>query len=544
MHRRFLLSIFCFMVTSVSAQQLSNRFTEQPDSIATHKVVLDNQNKLVSWISPQPSLAYARMLQLRWNFIKTRVPMSPGPAPRSNFPQYYFYCSYIVKDGVIQPQPDNWMNDIAERMPNWFESARLYYAFSGDDSVMSIVRKLANYNLEHGTTPASFDWPNFPYTTTNAGDTEFKGFSNHKRFVLHEVQVDHAGDMGLTYFRLYQFTGEEKYRTAAINIANTLAKKARTGTATQSVWPYRVVTDSGRVTSEYGANWMGCYALLESLVHANLGNTAAYKSAMVKTRDFVLQFPMKTGYWTDGHTDTDVNSNTYKSNMSASNTKLYIFDHPEFTDNWKADIPRLMKWTEDYFVARTVPGEPSTQWGANIVGEQDDFLPKMDYQTARYAAECARWYAISGDESYKEKAYRSMNWVTYCNDENGLVFESPVSKNVLSWWSDCYGEGPRMVYHAFAAIPEWAPAGENHILYSAGILKNVSYQDQQLQYTAADSNGKEFLRLHFKPTFVSVKGKSIPLINNPAYGIRELGNGDYAVLISRKTAGKVIILAK
>jgi len=542
MKKSIIFIISCFTTAFLSAQTISTRYTEKPDSISTHKVVLDNQSKIISWITPQ-SKAYSLFLHQRWNFIKTSVPNSPGPAPRSSYPQYYFYCSYLVKDGKLQ-QPDTWMSDIGERVPNWFESARLYYAYTGDTTVMTIVKKLADYAIEHGTSPSTFTWPNFPYTTTNAGDLEFRGFSKHGKLVLHEIQVDHAGDMGLTYYRLYQYTGDEKYKTAAINVANTLAEKARNGSATQSVWPYRVVMNTGKVTSEYGANWFGCYTLLDNLVKAKMGNVSAYKSAMIKARDFLLQFPMKTGYWTDGHTDTEVNSNTYKSNMSASNAKLYMLDHPEFNAAWKTDMPKLIKWTEDNFVTRCAPGEPATQWGANLVGEQDIFLPKMDYQTARYAAECARWYAVSGDETYKEKAYRSLNWVTYCNDSNGLAFESPVSKGVLSWWSDCYGECPRMFYHAFAAIPEWAPNGENHILYSQGILKNVSYQDRKVQYTPADKTGTEFLRLAFKPTKITINGSKISLradLSKEGYTLKNLGNGDYAVKINRLRAGKVIV---
>ena len=438
----------------------------------SHKVVLDHQNKIIPWSVPTAN-AYDHFLHLRWDFIKTKVPNCPGPAPRSSYPLYYFYCSFSRdKNGSLEP--DGEMNDVGEKIPNWFESARLYYAYTGDAAVMTLARNLVDYTIDHGTSPSTFAWPNFPYTTTNAGDTEFRG-DTAQRLVLHEIQVDHAGDMGLTYYRLYLYTGDTKYRTAAIHVANTLASKARTGNATQSVWPYRVVMDTGKITAQFGANWIGCYTLLDSLIKANLGNVAAYQDARAKARDFILQNPMKTGYWTDGHTDTDVNSNTYKSNMSASNVTLYMLDHPEFNPDWMTDVPKLIKWTEDYFVFRCAPGEPATQWGANIVGEQDGFLVKMDYQTARYAAECARWFAVSGDAAYKEKAYRSLNWVTYCNDSSGQAFESPVSKDVPSWWSDCYGECPRMFYHAFAAVPEWAPPGENHILYSEGVLKDVSY---------------------------------------------------------------------
>ena len=183
-------------------------------------------------------------------------------------------------------------------------------------------------------------------------------------------------------------------------------------------------------------------------------------------------------------------------------------------------------------------------WGANIVGEQDTFLVKMDYQTARYAASCARWYAISGDESYKEKAYRSLNWVTYCNDSTGLAFESPVSKGIASWWSDCYGECPRMFYHAFAGVPEWAPPREDHILYSEGILRNVQYAEKQVRYTASSGNGTEYLRLSFKPARVTINGKEIgihDLLMPDSYLLRKLGNGDYAMTIKHSDPCDILI---
>jgi hypothetical protein len=507
----------------------------------THNVVLDEQNKIVPWYSPAEN-AYDHFLRMRWDYIKNRVPNAPGPDPRSRYPQYYFYCAFKVSNDSILP--DAWMNDIAEKIPNWFENARLYYAYTGDSSVMKLMKDFIDYTLEHGTSSPEFAWPNFPYTTTNAGDTVFRGFSNAGRLVLHEIQVDHAGEMGLTYYRMYLFTGEDKYLSAALNVADVLSKNAKTGNKDQSVWPYRVVMDSGRVTAPYGANWTGCYMLLESLIWDNLGNVESYRNARDRARDFILEYPMKTGYWTDGHSDTDVKSNTYKSNLSASNTTLCLFDYPDLDPDWKTNIPMLIKWTEDNFVFRTENDEPSTMWGANIVGEQDSFNFKMDYQTARYAAACARWYAVSGDESYKEKAYRSLNWVTYCNDSTGMAFESPVSKGILSWWSDCYGECPRMFYQAFAGVPEWAPPQENHILYSEGIIKNVQYNKRQVKYTAATGNGIEYLRLAFKPEKVTIDGEVISRsksLNPDSYMLKNLGKGDYALTIKHSKPCDVIL---
>ncbi len=553
-YQQILFIILVFNTTSTIFSQCRI----SPTSFCEHKVTLDNENKLLPWFTE--GNAYDHFLRIRWDFFKNKMPKAPGPSPRSNYPQFYFYAAFEEKEGKIVP--NLWMNDPGEKVNMIFESARLYYAYTGDSSVIKIAKDYMDYSLEHGLSPPDFVWPNFPYTAANAGEMDFKGFNSASRFELHEVQVDHAGELGYAYYRMYQFTDDKKYLHAAINVADVLAKNVRKGSAIRSVWPYRVIMDTGEITSEYGANWTGCYMLLDNLAKEGVGNVKAYERARDLARDFLLEFPLKTGYWTDGHTDTDINSNTYKSNLSASNFKLSVFDYPELDPNWKTDIPKLIEWTEENFVytsaamnsadylglkvenANGIPLEPSTLWGANIVGEQELFMPKMDYQTARYAAECARWYAASGDESYKEKAFRALNFVTYCNDEAGMAFESPFSSNIHTWWGDSYGECPRMVYQAFAGIPEWAPSGENHILYSEGILTNVYYSKNQVEYLAKNNTGKEFLRLSGRPTEITKNGTKLRLQENldkEGYTIKSLGSGDYAVSINRASKGKVII---
>ncbi|MCW3118168.1 MAG: hypothetical protein JWM28_2250, partial [Chitinophagaceae bacterium] len=317
-----------------------------PDSIGIHKVQLDENAKLVSWLGT-PDVAYDRFLRQRWNFVKTKAPLSPGPYPRNLYPQYYFYCAF-----ENDLRPSTWMNDVGEKLPNWFESARLYYAYTGDKEVMSIVTKMADYYLLHGTSDSGFAWPGFPYTTTNAGDTLFRGFTSAKIMEPHEIQVDHAGDMGNTYYRLFLFTGNKKYKDAAIHIADVLAEKVMDGNEKHSPWPYRVVMSHGKITAPYGANWAGCYMLLYNLATAPTKNAKAYRRAYQKIQQFITAYPMKTGYWTDGHSDTDVKSNTYKSNLSASNINLLLFDYPLFDADWKISAPALIKWTEDNFINR------------------------------------------------------------------------------------------------------------------------------------------------------------------------------------------------
>jgi hypothetical protein len=55
---------------------------------------------------------------------------------------------------------------------------------------------------------------------------------------------------------MYLYSGDASYLSATLNVANKLGRDVRTGSSTQSVWPDRVLMDSGKITSEYGAHWV------------------------------------------------------------------------------------------------------------------------------------------------------------------------------------------------------------------------------------------------------------------------------------------------
>ena len=99
---------------------------------------------------------------------------------------------------------------------------------------------------------------------------------------------------------------------------------------------------------------------------------------------------------------------------------------------------------------------PPVYYGAYVVSEQFAYKQKMGYQTSRQAAEYAAWYAVTGDEALKDRAYRGFNYSTYMMKDNGEASDGPTD-NVGYWWSDVYGEGPRMFFYGFMAVPEWAP---------------------------------------------------------------------------------------
>jgi hypothetical protein len=193
---------------------------------------------------------------------------------------------------------------------------------------------------------------------------------------------------------------------------------------------------------------------------------------------------------------------------------------------------------------KTSDGLPGQYHGASVVAEQFAYMMRMGYQTSRQAAEYAGWYEVTGNPTFKDKAYRGFNYSTYMMQSNGQSSDGPTD-GVGYWWGDVYGEGPRMFFYGFKAVPEWAPPKENHILYSKSVLKNIYYSVGKVRYTPTNSAGIEYLKLKFLPRNITINSISIPRVNSlknhDGYTLRYLGNGDYAVKIKRTHKGNVIV---
>ena len=501
-----------------------------------HTLVLDGQNKILPWYSPNAN-AYDRYLYQLWQWLPT-VPNYNG------LPMYYLSCGFKPGSPIT---PDTWENDWGERVPNFVEFARLYYAYSGNTGPLAIAKGMVDYALAHGMTPAGYSWPHMAYGTANAGATDFNG--DNVAWNRYDVLVDLSADMGMSFYKMYLIYGTASYRTAAINMADTLASKIVTGTSTASPWPYVVNAYTGATQSRYCSNWAGALTLFDLLIDHGEPNAAAYTSARTKLRNWILAYPMTNGKWVDGHSDVWIDGNTNLSNTAKSNMTLYLVDNPSFDPNFSTDVPALLQWTERNMVAVSTGdglyGRTGVYYGAHVPAEQTAYMMRMGYQTARLAAEYARWYAISGNATHKDIAYRSFNYNTYMMKSSGESSDGPTS-SVGYWWGDSYGEAARMYFHGFAGVPEWAPPGENHILYSKAVLKNVSYASGSVQYTSTDGTGIEYLRLAFLPTEIMLNGTSLferSDLSEEGYTVRDLGNGDYAVNIRREQAGDVVVLS-
>jgi hypothetical protein len=118
------------------------------------------------------------------------------------------------------------------------------------------------------------------------------------------------------------------------------------------------------------------------------------------------------------------------------------------------------------------------------------------------------WYERTGEEWYREQAYRFFNLATYMTDENGVVRVGPQWPG--SWFSDGYSDYIRHFLDGLGAVPEWAPVGEDHLLKSTSVIQTIQYNDDGIHYTTFDDHSTEVLRITEKPKKVSVDKKVLP----------------------------------
>ena len=484
-----------FLVLSLAVGGSANSSAEV---LRYHTLVVDGQNRILPWDTPAAN-AFDNYLDKCWAWAVA------APNDTHGLPISFLYCAW--RPGNPPTADTGWENDVGEKIPNWVESARLYYQYSGDRAPLDYVKRLVDYSLDHGQTPTNHAWPSFPVGTANAGDTEFRGFTNAPNmWVTWDCHVDLAADIGFSMYRLFQIYGDTRYRDKAIHVANVLVTNMVPGTANDSPWPYVINSQTGANHSRYAASWDGALELFDLLIENNQSNVASYTSARSTLKNWLLTYPMQNGNWVDGHSDVKIQGTNNWSATCGSDMCLYLLEHPTWDTNFLTDVPKLLKWTEDNFVnVNTGDGLAGQYHGACVPVEQIAYMQRMGYQAARLGAQYALWYEASGDVTYKDRAYRCFAYNTYMMQTNGQSSDGP-TEGVGYWWSDCYGEATRMYYYGMAAVPEWAPPNENHLLRSSSVVISIAYTNSGVSYTTWDATSTELFRLSSVPTNVLANG--------------------------------------
>ncbi len=525
-----IFAISLLIISGVGNSRAQLAINPDENKICAHIKKLDANGSLLGWYKPDvPGASYTHVAKLASEFIKDRTPVDP----ETGLPLYYISCCFQGPHMRSQEEFDkgvtwgDWMHNPACVWAGLVQSLVLdYRVYSGDESYIDLVGEMLDYQLENGTTPSDWPWPNVPYASSDPGETIYQGATRWEHDGmrgdgLHGVEPDKIGELGIAYLLFYEVTEENKYLEAAIHCTNALAKYVKDEAAgldpftpvstNRSPWPFRINARTGVVIDHYCSNVIEPIRLFDELIRISDRidiDTAihSYKDARKLAWDWLYSKngPMKTSIWNAYFEDipNDLDE-TNRVQITPMETARYLIKNPGMDPDLNINIPALIYWVASVFATD----------GMDAIKEQTWCYEPMGSHTARFASICALWYEHTGDIRFKEMAYSHFNLASYMTDPNGVVRVGPSWPG--SWFSDGYGDYIRHFMEGVAAVPEWAPSGENHLLKSRSVVQDIEYDHKKVSLRTFDNEGELTFRLESKPKKV-MAGSS---------GIKENKNG-------------------
>jgi len=455
------------------------------DRILDHDVVLDAQGRLQPWTSYDNVIAWSVHFINQCPTIQTKFGRDP----------WYLVTAKFNEDGQYLKKQNNQGSNIYWAM----ESAKKYYAYSGDPSLFPAVRKLIDRCLLYRT-PADWAWSNVPRTQDDSPDGEYTDDWS---------EPDKMCMVAIGCIDFYKYSGEVKYLDAAKQIAQTICRHLQPGDAEHSPLPFRVHLQSGRVLDIYDSAMISVVKMLDLLLPFY---SPQEQPALRLQRDRVLQwifrFPMTTYYWS-GYYEDVVSQQHNLNQHTPMETARYLLQHPELDPDFKEHVPALCAWVENRF------GQ-SKRYGATSIREQDSCFMEMSSHTARYASVLAQWFGFSQDPKVFEQARAGFALATYSaynkysRDNRAINY---VGIGYLDpWFSDSYFDYLTHLFDGLAEIPAMMTHSRNRLLQSTSVIRRIDYEKKRIRYTAFDAEGAELLHLLFRPQ-VLADGKPL----DPAY---------------------------
>ncbi|HEX7360744.1 MAG TPA: hypothetical protein VF283_09660 [Bryobacteraceae bacterium] len=539
----------CISVASAFAATGVNNYVNA--QLPWHQAVVDSSGQLLAWYHPEQNLGYDKVLHLGWNFIEHKVPDDPKTGLK-----IYLINSVFSGKTLLGTY---WQHNPAMVYGSMVDSLVAWYPYSGDEQAKAVVRRMLDYQLAHGTTPADWNWPNVPFSTSCGNDPDYgRCIQDMPHEFYGGAAPDKIGELGIGYVLFYEMTGDEKYLNAGIHCADTLAKHVRPGDAEHTPWPFRVDARTGQILDgeQYGGATTSPLRLFDELIRLKKGNVGGYQRARDMAWKWVLDYPLKRGSkaWDDwsGYFE-DVRKNTKNLNQQVPDyTAYYILSRPNpaaVDAHWVAHVSHLIDWVRTYiglgpFLGAWAINEQRTP--GTIHGNVNGCCSRAGdgSATGRWAAINAMYYAKTGDLQAKHDAFRSLNYATYYAQSDGKISCCGKDFGGGYWWSDGYSDYLRHFNWAMAAIPAWAPKGQNHLLGSTSVVQRVRYGDRRVTYRTFDKEATEVLRLHFKPTHVTAGRAAIGErhdLQQAGYTVHPLTDGDYVVRVRHVNSGDVII---
>ncbi len=243
-------------------------------------------------------------------------------------------------------------------------------------------------------------------------------------------------DAALSYLKLYEATSNVTYRTAALNIAQTL----RTLQLTNGSWYLKIWESNGQpVTS----NIVIPEGYFEELFvrAAEITGDVTFLTCGTRSRDYVMTGPFVTYNWEGQFEDvqpTPAYENLEKGKPAEFSS--YLFTLSASNAALLPQARELLAWCEDQF---TVWSQPlthldSANWKMPCALEQYGYYTPIDASVSDMIRGYAAAYAVTGDNLYLAKAIALADNITRTQRPDGTIptyFDSRADTGVD--WLNC-----------------------------------------------------------------------------------------------------------
>ena len=405
-------------------------------TIGNHSAVYDEHGVLLPWTSWRNAIDR----EVNW-YLK--CPLEQG---------YPRFVLMTFMQGDYNPNPKR--PDFIPAMQNGMGiiSYLKYYAYTGktNPAVLQIARYMGDYLAKENLTPDTGKYPRFSRSTGKRAGFPQPPNCGSQADRPYEIEPDKGGIAGYALVLLYEETKSESYLQPALQNARALAANIRTGSATNSPWPFRADYRTGAPRGEVAGNMSFILRLFDKLIeHGHVEFQSPRDQLWIWIKNFQLPNLARDGLlWVQFFEDYELLEN--RNSWSPMNLARYLIEKKEALDpDWQKDARALIEFVNQRFT--------SIRSGILVCGEQDDDKNPWGGAVSTYGAVLALYTRATGVNEYKGIAFQALNYALYSIDDDGCPSEAVwKGKRRGGWQEDAHTDKLHNFVDAMTAFPEWA----------------------------------------------------------------------------------------
>jgi hypothetical protein len=401
--------------------------------IAGHPLRFDAEGQLLPWTS------WIEALNLEMSFYQ-QCP------PDHGYPR--FACeTFLDADWIPNPQ----RTDIIPSTQNGMGilSYLKFYELHGKpgSAFLDTARSMGDYLINEALTPDVGKYPAFTRSTGRRAlfpQPADCGSQSDRPF---EIQPDKGGIAGYALMRLFEATGNDKYRRQSLHNARVLASHQRPGDAGHSPWAFRIDYRNGEERGPVSGNMTYILRLFDLLTKHGYAEFSEPRGSLWEwIRNYQIPSAMSDGgLFAQFFEDHDTPTN--RTAWAPLNLARYLIEQQILDPDWSSACGSLLDFVRRNFTHQ--------EMGVTVCHEQDEDHQAWGGVNSTYGAVLAMYAAAAGAASWAGEARQALNFTLYSIDALGRPRDVFNSGAPGGWQEDAHTDVIHNYVDALQAFPEW-----------------------------------------------------------------------------------------